>query len=124
MPTPLCMEVMGPTAAHKGSGAVWQKDVKSPNGILSVWRLNQSEAPDRVAVVLDAPGPEESFGRAERRLDFKKGRGEPSWREGARNGPIQNRIDPSLGRDFPQRSMLPFQCLRHDTSGQCASQSG
>lgn len=29
-PTPLDMEVMGPTEAHNGKGAVWQMPVKSP----------------------------------------------------------------------------------------------
>lgn len=34
MPTPLEMEVMGPTEAHNGNGAVWQKPVKSPKGMM------------------------------------------------------------------------------------------
>lgn len=30
MPTPDDTEVIGPTAAHNGKGAVWQRSVKSP----------------------------------------------------------------------------------------------
>lgn len=34
MPTPSEIDVIAPTDAHNGSGAVWQKDVKSPKAML------------------------------------------------------------------------------------------
>lgn len=72
MPTPLCIEVIGPTAAHRGSGAVWQKDVKSPKGILSVWRLIGGERLIASRSCSIAPGFEKNAVKAQGRVEFSK----------------------------------------------------
>lgn len=109
---------MGPTAAHSGSGAVWQKDVKSPKGILSVWRLIGRPGGGLIAVVLDA--------RCSKSARFEgsvgSGSGGPSRVQESGREPSDRRNSPmvqprsgsilSLQRDFPQRSVpVPFRKL-------------
>lgn len=108
MPTPLCIEVIGPTAAHRGSGAVWQKDVKSPKGILSVWRLIGGERLIASRSCSMLRGSKRASSRLRAESSSVKPECVPSCCEGSRNGPIQYQIDPPLWRGFPRFSTLLF----------------